>query len=158
MHAEMVVRRFERRDQVAAKALVLEGLGEHFGEVRYDLNPDLDDIAATYFDKPDAEFFVVDLNGDIVGTTGLLFERPGEARMVRVSTRRAFRRSGIARGLLAAIEAECRARSVAVLWAHTQPEWMDAVAFYSASGFVVAGHDDVDVHMRRELLPSAPSS
>lgn len=38
------VRPFETRDQVAARKLILSGLGEHFGFIDERLNPDLDDI------------------------------------------------------------------------------------------------------------------
>ena len=155
---EVLVRRFERRDQAASQALILEGLSEHFEEVRYDLNTDLVDIHASYLDNPDADFFVADIEGYVVGTAGLLFETPAEARMVRVSTRKAFRRNGIARRLLNAVEAECSARAISVLWAYTQPEWSGAVYFYSATGFVVAGKDDVDVHLRREIQLRESSS
>ena len=42
----IVVRRFAPADQDAARRLILEGLGAHFGSIDESLNPDLDDIAA----------------------------------------------------------------------------------------------------------------
>ena len=77
----MVVRPFETRDQTAARSLVLEGLGEHFGFIDESLNPDLDDIQASY---PAAGhvFLVAESEGSIDGTAGLLFEAPDVARVV----------------------------------------------------------------------------
>jgi hypothetical protein len=47
-----LVRPFRPADQVAARALIEEGLGEHFGFIDRDANPDLDDIAASYAKPP----------------------------------------------------------------------------------------------------------
>jgi len=45
-----VVRRFDPSDQEHARALILEGLKEHWGQIDPSLNRDLDDIAVTYKD------------------------------------------------------------------------------------------------------------
>ena len=50
------MRAFRADDQAAARTLIEEGLGEHFGFIDRDANPDLDDIATTYA-KPHAAFF-----------------------------------------------------------------------------------------------------
>ena len=46
--AGLRIRRFRPADQDAVKALVVAGLGEHWGGVDATLNPDLDDIASHY--------------------------------------------------------------------------------------------------------------
>ncbi len=146
----MVVRPFETRDQTAARSLVLEGLGEHFGFIDESLNPDLDDIQASY---PAAGHVVLvaESEGSIDGTAGLLFEAPDVARVVRMSVRSDLRRQGIATALLGALIEEARSRSLGVLIARTQPEWSDATSFYEQSGFEQFSEDEVDLHLRLEL-------
>jgi ribosomal protein S18 acetylase RimI-like enzyme len=143
------VRAFRASDQAAARALIEEGLGEHFGFIDRDANPDLDDIAATYA-KPHAAFFVAEVGGAIVGTTGVRLEH-GAARMVRVGVDRKHRRVGIAGALLDAVIAFATARGVREIIAHTQPEWRDATQFYAAHGFAPYGRDEVDVYLRRRI-------
>jgi GNAT superfamily N-acetyltransferase len=145
----MLIRPFRAADQAAARALIEEGLGEHFGFIDRDANPDLDDIAAAYA-KPHAAFFVAELGGTIVGTTGARVEH-GTVRMVRVGVHREHRRVGIAGALLDAVIAFATARSVREIVAHTQPEWPDATQFYAAHGFTPYGRDEVDVHLRRRI-------
>jgi GNAT superfamily N-acetyltransferase len=145
----MLVRPFRAGDQAAARALIEDGLGEHFGFIDRDANPDLDDIAATYV-KPHAAFFVAELDGAIVGTTGVRVEQ-GTVRMVRVGVDRKHRRVGIAGALLDAVIAFATARRVREIVAYTQPEWPDATNFYATHGFTPYGRDEVDVHLRRRI-------
>jgi GNAT superfamily N-acetyltransferase len=147
--AAPTVRAFRAGDQAAARALIEEGLGEHFGFIDRDANPDLDDIGASYA-KPHAAFFVAELGGTIVGTTGVRVER-GAVRMVRVGVDRKHRRVGIAGELLEAVIAFATARGAREIVAHTQPEWPDATQFYAAHGFTPYGRDEVDVHLRRRI-------
>ena len=147
------VRAFRRGDQTAARALIEGGLGEHFGFIDRHANPDLIDIAATYA-APNA-FFVAEIDGAIVGTTGVLIEH-GAARMVRLGVAREHRRSGVASALLdKVVEFAARAGSDALV-AHTQPEWPDAMRFYAAHGFVAYDRDDVDVYLRRRVSGAVP--
>ena len=146
----MVVRTFEARDQEAARNVILEGLGEHFGVIDESLNPDLDDIQASYISSGQV-FLVSESEGSITGTAGLLFEIPGVARIVRMSVRSSLRRNGIATALLGALIKETQARSLSALVAHTEPHWTDATSFYKRSGFEQFAEDDVDVHLRLKL-------
>lgn len=152
----MVVRPFETRDQAAARGVVLEGLGEHFGFIDASLNPDLEDIAASYLAAGQL-FLVAEAEGSIVGTAGLLFESAGEARIVRMSVRSTHRRRGVATALLDALIEEARGRSLAALVARTEPHWDDATSFYARSGFEPFAEDEIDVHLRLPLRP-APSA
>lgn len=145
----ITVRELVPADQQAARALIEDGLGEYFGFVDRAANPDLIDIAASYA-LPTGAFLVAEVDGDIVGTTGLKLEAE-RCRLVRVGVARGRRRCGVASALLdKAIEVahEAGARE---LVAHTQPEWKPAVAFYRAHGFTTYGRDDVDVHLRRGI-------
>jgi GNAT superfamily N-acetyltransferase len=140
---------FRGSDQGAARALIEDGLGEHFGFVDRDANPDLIDIEASY-SEPNGAFLVAEADGRIVGTTGLLLEA-GRARLVRVGVAREARRTGVASALLDKAIELAAAAGIRELIAHTQPEWVAAMAFYRAHGFTPCGRDDVDVHLRRRI-------
>jgi hypothetical protein len=60
---------FKAEDQAEAKNLILAGMGEHFGEIDHSLNPDLNDIAASY---AGAIFLVAWCENRIVGTGALV--------------------------------------------------------------------------------------
>ncbi len=151
MNTHQIVRQFRSEDQDQARTLILEGLKEHFGKIRYDLNPDLNDIAASYLKDNSSDFFVIEFDGQIVATSGVLFERPGEARMVRVSVGKANRRQGLSTALLSAVESLYRSRGVSVLWAETNLDWVDAIGFYTSMGFreVIRNHEGL--RLRREI-------
>jgi GNAT superfamily N-acetyltransferase len=143
------VREFRRSDQAAARALLEDGLGEHFGFIDRNANPDLIDIEASY-SRPRGVFIVAEIEGELVGTTGMLLDRE-RARLVRVGVAREHRRTGIASALLdGAIELSAAA-GIRELIAYTQPEWTAAMAFYRAHGFTPYGRDEVDVFLRRRI-------
>jgi N-acetylglutamate synthase-like GNAT family acetyltransferase len=140
------VRRFEPKDQAEARTVVLEGLREHFGFLDPSLNPDLEDIQASFITRGD-DFYVVENDGRIVGTAGLLFAE-GRARIVRMSVAKNHRKRGIATALLQQCIETASQRGFSEIWAYTQPEWPDAVSFYSGSGFEQVGRDEIDIHLR----------
>lgn len=150
MVARIVIREFTTSDQNIARAIVLEGLGEHFGFIDESMNPDLRSISDSYLAHGHV-FLVAELDGDVVGTAGLRFDGADHARIVRMSVCRAYRRRGVAQSLLARVIQVAKLRALSELVVATQPEWPDAMGFYRAAGFVVHGRDDVDVHMRLPL-------
>ena len=78
------IRPFRVEDQQAVQGLILLGLGEHFGQIDPQRNPDLADIEANYRQAGHA-FFVADAAGQVIGTGGLLRESAVVGRIVRVS-------------------------------------------------------------------------
>src|SRR5579859_8160620 len=98
MHTEITIRPFELRDQPAARRLILEGLGQHWGFIDESLNPDVDDIATNYLHKG-FPFVVAESAEQLIGTGGLFIESNGSAsvsaQMVRISVHRDCRRQGI---------------------------------------------------------------
>ncbi len=130
MHVQ--IRPFEPRDQPAARALILAGLGEHFGFIDETLNPDLADISTTY---ADGVFFVACDGDTIVGTGALTPQPDGSAIVSRMSTAATCRRRGVARAVLMRLAYEARERRCARLVLGTNADWQDAIAFYLAFGF-----------------------
>jgi GNAT superfamily N-acetyltransferase len=129
---DIVVRPFEARDQRAARAVILAGLGEHFGAIDETLNPDLNDIAASY----GGAAFLVACDGDEIVGTGALTPRPdGVAIVSRMSTAAAHRRRGVAREVLSRLVDAARERGCTRVVLGTNIDWEDAIAFYRAFGF-----------------------
>ncbi|MGI9432057.1 MAG: GNAT family N-acetyltransferase [Myxococcota bacterium] len=155
MGVDFEVREFRESDELEARKVVLEGLGERFGFIDASLNPDLHTIAAHYPNEGHV-FLVAESAEGLIGTTGLVFEASDRARLVRMSVDRSLRRHGVARALLARATKKAVERGIVELRVATQPEWGDAVAFYRAEGFEPYDRDPIDVHMRRFV--AAPGS
>ena len=104
----VAIRPFRVEDQQKVCQLILDGLGEHFGNINEELNPDLDDIAASYAGDL---FLVAEQAGVIVGCGALIYEGDGIARVQRMSVLRTLRRQGIAGAILDRLIAEARLQS-----------------------------------------------
>jgi GNAT superfamily N-acetyltransferase len=150
------IRPFEPRDQPAARRLVNDGLGEHFGYVDESYNPDLDDIAARYRGRDDL-FVVAELDGALVGTGALIREDEHTGRVVRMSVAPAQRRQGIARALVTHLIAAARQRHYSRLVVETNRGWDDAIGLYRVCGFVEymplnAADDPGLIHLTLDLV------
>lgn len=128
----VIVRPFEAPDQDAARRLILEGLGGHFGFIDGRMNPDLDDIGVSYAGKV---FLVAEVDGRIAGTGALTLHGDGVMEVVRMSTDGRLRRTGIATLVLAALTERARLAGCTTLVLETKAAWDDAVGFYMAAGF-----------------------
>ena len=155
---EVEIRALRVEDQDAAKALILAGLEEHWGVLDPSLNPDLDDIAASY---RDAVFLVACINGEMAGT-GALVPEAGRfpsgasgagsvARIVRMSVARSRRRQGIGRLLLDELCRQARALGCRTVVLETTADWQDAIAFYLRCGFRASGFSEGDIHFKLDL-------
>lgn len=129
----ILIRTFVPADQDAARALILAGLGEHFGVVDPARNPDLDDIAAAYL-ACGHPFLVAEIAGSLVGTGGLRVTGH-KGQIVRVSVAPAVRRRGLGRRLVVALLACARQRGLRRVWMETNDDWYAAIALYAACGF-----------------------
>jgi GNAT superfamily N-acetyltransferase len=145
---EITLAPFRPEDQAAAKALVLEGLAEHWGWLDPSLNPDLNDISESY---AQGAFVLARIAGTLVGTGALIPEGEDSVRVVRMSVARAWRRHGIASRILAALLDEARARGCRQVVLETTSTWQDATGFYLRHGFQIIGHWDGDTHFVLDL-------
>ncbi len=145
--AAIGIRPYRAADQQAARQLILDGLGEHFGFVDEELNPDLDHIAASYAGEL---FLVADQAGVLVGCGALIYEGDGIARVQRMSVRRPFRRQGIAGAILDRLIAEAR---LLERWRVVLETgfWEDSVGFYTSKGFVPTSQDPWGYNMALDL-------
>jgi GNAT superfamily N-acetyltransferase len=144
----IIVRPFARQDQSAARQLILKGCGEHWGYIDESLNPDLDDIAASY---PHGAFLCAWQGAQLVGTGAYLPESVGTVRIVRMSTERARRRCGVGTKVLAALLDLARSQGYHQAVVETTATWADVVAFYQRRGFTLVGHRDGSAHFTMQL-------
>jgi GNAT superfamily N-acetyltransferase len=140
------IRSFAAPDQASARALILAGLGGHFGFIDETCNPDLDDIMANYVAHGSA--FVVAQNGEgLIGTGALIAEDERTGRIVRMSVRREARRQGIGKALVEHLLNLARVRQFSRVLVETNNDWDDAIGLYSRCGFVEYDRDDVSVYL-----------
>lgn len=149
---QLMIRPFCPADQEAAKQLVLTGLGEHWGWIDHSLNPDLNDIAASY---AKGIFLVAYLDDRLVATGALTPEVTPEGiaalRVERMSVAAALRKQGIGRRLLDALVAYAREQGCSLFVLETTSTWTDAVSFYLHYGFEVVEERDGETHMKLEV-------
>jgi ribosomal protein S18 acetylase RimI-like enzyme len=127
-------------DQAEVKALVLNGLAEHFGFLDPSLNPDLDEIATHY---AGAVFLVARSDdGSLLGCGALvpLDEHTGE--IVRMSVAADARRLGIGSLVLDALCVEARKLRLNRLVLETTVDWTGVRRFYENYGFIFTHEED----------------
>lgn len=145
---DLTIQPFAPADQPAAKALILQGLEEHWGTLDLSLNPDLNDIAASY---ADGAFLCAWLTGELVGTGAIVPEDEGVMRVVRMSVQRERRRMGIASRILHVLLEEARRRGYHTIVIETTETWADAIGFYLRHGFCIVDQRDGEVHFVLDL-------
>jgi N-acetylglutamate synthase-like GNAT family acetyltransferase len=145
-----IIRPFRLEDQPEVESLILSGLGEHFGDIDPDLNPDLADIAANYGEAGNA-FFVADAAGQLAGTGGLVRESAEIGRIVRVSVAPEKRRRGIGRAMVGRLLWHAQEIGLHTLLVETNLDWHEAISLYLAHGFREYDRDEESVHLRRRI-------
>jgi GNAT superfamily N-acetyltransferase len=153
MEGELCIRSFEVDDQEQARWLILEGLGEHFGYLDETLNPDLDDILHTYL-RAGHVFVVACMGRELVGTGALILHGEGISEMVRISTRKTYRRRGIGQAIVTYLVDVARQRGDRRIIVKTNASWHDAIHLYQRLGFVE--YERTALGMGLELLLTAP--
>ncbi|MGD8806890.1 MAG: GNAT family N-acetyltransferase [Chloroflexota bacterium] len=143
---ELTFRPFQIHDQTIVHRLILEGLGDHFSVVDTSLNPDLDDINASYVEKGHA-FLVAQSAGQIVGVGALVALDGQVGRLVRISVARGYRRLGIGAMIVNQLVELARERHFKRLVVETNFDWLEAIALYRNCGFQQYDRDEESVHM-----------
>lgn len=139
---------FQPEDQVEVKRLILSGLGEHWGKIDPNKNPDLDEISTNY---TGAAFLVARWKNRIVGT-GALVPRPDEkAEVVRMSVAVDMRRKRIGRIILDQLVLRARTAGFRQLILETTVTWQEVIEFYLRYGFHITHYQDGDVYFALTL-------
>lgn len=145
-----VIRPFTAEDQQAARALILEGLGEHFGWVDEQRNPDLDDITASY-EPPRCAFLVAEVAGELIGAGALRRTDEAAGEIVRVSVRREWRGRGVARTIITQLLEYAKEQGLRRVEVETNNDWYDAIGLYQRCGFVQYAEDEESVYLTLSL-------
>lgn len=115
------------------------------------INSDLLDVKSNYFDKGDMFFLAIDENDRVIGCGG--FSRipdTNEAFVHRLYVKASEKRKGIGSALLERIEAEMKARGIAVSRVHLgepREQWFESYAFYPKHGYA----EYAPRYMKKEL-------
>jgi N-acetylglutamate synthase-like GNAT family acetyltransferase len=135
--SEWRMRPFRPEDQSVVYALILEGLGQRFGEIDSGLNPDLTDIQSSYVNQ-DATFLVVEHDSEVVGCGALILENGSRevARIVRVSVRRDQQSKGTGRAISERLIGIACERGFKRILVETNSDWDSALRLYQTCGFV----------------------
>lgn len=130
----VAITEFVAADQGAVRALILDGLEEHWGQLEPGLNADVEDLGGSY---RDGTILVARVADRIVGV-GVVVPVHGDAvgEVKRMSVARDLRRSGIGTALLEEMVAIGHRRDWRALVLETTATWTDAIALYEHFGFV----------------------
>ena len=142
-NGELQIIPFARRWQDAARALVLAGMAEHWGQIDLAMNPDLDNIAEHY---RNGHFLLAVSDGRPIGTGAVLPEGAEAMRIVRMSVARESRRRGVATHVLKRLLALAADTGCRRVLCETTETWDDAIHFYLDNGFAIAERRNGEVH------------
>ncbi|MDE2890801.1 MAG: GNAT family N-acetyltransferase [Gemmatimonadota bacterium] len=153
---QISIKPFEREDQDTVRNLILDGLAEHWDEVDTKLNPDLNDIGASY---EGATFLVAWLDGEIVGSGALVPSSDHVAEIVRMSVAAEYRRHGIGRQILERLCQKAKESGIQRIVLETSSSWTEAIVFYRRFGFRVTsrhnGRFGCEVHFALDLATAS---
>ncbi len=151
MHT-LTLRPFTPADQPTAKAIVLAGMTERWGKLDPTLNPDLNDIHASFIDAGDY-FFVGEVDGQLVATGALTHEAEGVARIVRMSVLAGWQGCGFGRNITQFLIDHARKCGYREIVVETNADWTSAVRLYQTCGFIIEkeapGDYGNELHMRQ---------
>lgn len=143
---------FQPTDQPAVKALILDGLVDHWGFLDESKNPDLDNIATTY---ADGTFLVAWLDEEIIGTGAFKPYSATQVEIVRMSVKKDLRRQGIGQQILSELCKIATEKGYAEVILETTETWQDVIDFYLSYGFEITHHQDGDAWFRMKLTNDA---
>jgi GNAT superfamily N-acetyltransferase len=116
------------------EALVLLEEVQQFYVQRYG-GPDTTPLDPDEFAPPFGAFMVADLDGETVGCAGLRRHDPETVELKRMYVRPAYRRRGLGRRLLLAVEDRARRLGYRRLILETGLQQPEAMALYQADGY-----------------------
>ena len=149
-HSKLQILPIDKKFEEEAKLLILDGLLERFGFVDHSLNPDLDNITKNYI-KEGSTFLVALLDKELVATGALTKEGEQVGRVERMSVKRKYRRQGVGKSMLLAIESHAKSLSYRKLVLETNNDWDSAIKFYSINGYRSDLKDGQYTHFKKYI-------
>lgn len=162
MNESITIRPIAQSDNKAIAAVIRTVLAEHKadkpGTVYYD--PTTDDLF-TLFHQAGSAYFVVELNGDIVGGSGIYPTEnlpDGCCELVKLYLLDELRGKGLGKRLIEHCIEEAEKMGYTSIYLETMPELSNAVSLYEKIGFKYlqqplgnSGHFGCDIWMLRTL-------
>jgi GNAT superfamily N-acetyltransferase len=139
---------FQAQDQAEVKALILAGLGEHWGTIDPSQNPDLDNIATSY---SGATFLVAESQQRIIGAGALVPRLGGIGEIVRMSVAANRRRSGVGTLILRELVERARVLGYCRVILETTATWREVIEFYLRFGFQITHYREGDVYFALDI-------
>ena len=139
---------FHLADQPAVKALILEGLVEHWGFLDESKNPDLENIAKSY---ANGIFLIAWQDDEIIGTGAFVPRTENRVEIVRMSVKKELRRQGIGREILKELCQRAKQAGYTEAILETTATWQEVIEFYLKNGFGITHYQDGDVYFRKNL-------
>lgn len=134
----------------AARQLILAGLKERFGFLNSSYNLDLTNIIQNYSRKGD--MFLVGLHNNIVVCTGALIrEKSNTGRIQRMSVKKSYRRAGLAKLMIQALEVSADKAGYEHVVLETNNDWHSAIEFYKNRGYQLKRKDEERSHFFKQL-------
>lgn len=135
------VRLFEPQDGPAFKALNLAWIEQLFDVEPSDV-AQLDDPQTNIIDKGGC-VLIATLEGEPVGTAGLLPHGPDTLELVKISAREDLRGHGIGKALMTASIAAARDMGASRIWLESNRKLGAALGLYRAAGFRELAADEI---------------
>src|ERR1700752_4765334 len=143
--SSFTIRPFAPGDAAGVAAVILPIQQEEFGiPITLEEQPDLRDIANFYQQKR-GNFWVAEVQGQIVGTIGLLDIGNGQSalRKMFVAEQHRGRHHGVANSLLATLVARSRAQRFVEIYLGTTDKFRAAHRFYEKNDFQAIAKADL---------------
>ncbi|MEM7330349.1 MAG: GNAT family N-acetyltransferase [Pseudomonadota bacterium] len=138
----MLVRDYVPADAIAFRDLNLAWVEAYF-TVEAEDRAQLDD-PQTHILDPGGAILIAELNGEAVGTVGLVpGHGEGVLELIKMSARRDIQGRGIGRALMGAAIEKARAMGATRIWLETNTVLEAALALYRKSGFRELTGDEV---------------
>ncbi|NYB72808.1 GNAT family N-acetyltransferase [Sedimentibacter hydroxybenzoicus DSM 7310] len=134
----------------AAKLLVVKGLSEYFDQYVECMNPDLEDILASYMTIKN--IFLIALNNNkVIGTGALIEESNSVGRIVRMSVDEEYRRKGVATKILKRLHMIAIEKGYAKIVLETTKNWYGAKKFYINNNYIIEREDEENIYFFKEV-------
>ena len=116
-----------------------------------DLNEDLLDVQASYFDKGDMFWIALDISDRVVGTIGTNTTSKTDMWLKRLFIKPEMKRQGIGSALLATAEAYAKSKGVQLIHTRFADDFIEASYFYPSKGFVESKPSDGLRHFVKKI-------